>query len=213
MVKAAGCGSAIRRFKSGHSPKKELFTRKIKKIKLNDFVTTLCHEMIHVKQYARKEINGVELRRAYSISSVPATNKITVGVKKVTDGIFSVYANEKIKVGDVLEVMPPEGRFVFEPTNSAKHVAAFVAGSGITPILSMMKTSNSSFTLIYGNKTIESTVAEFEQTFRDGDEDWKILEKGLNQKTIIGVNHYELFSDIKEEWKLIHKNGLKALKE
>lgn len=110
-----------------------------------------------------KEINGVELRRAYSISSVPATNKITVGVKKVTDGIFSVYANEKIKVGDVLEVMPPDGRFVFEPTNSAKHVAAFVAGSGITPIMSIAETVlkshlNSTFVLVYGNQNTEEVM-------------------------------------------------------
>ena len=110
-----------------------------------------------------KVIDGVELRRAYSISSVPAINKITVGVKKVTDGIFSVYANEKIKVGDVLEVMPPEGRFVFEPSNSAKHVAAFVAGSGITPIMSIAETVlkshlNSTFVLVYGNQNADEVM-------------------------------------------------------
>ena len=110
-----------------------------------------------------KVINGVELRRAYSISSVPASNKITVGVKKVTDGIFSAYANDIIKVGDVLEVMPPEGRFVFEPTNSAKHVGAFVAGSGITPIMSIAETVlkshlNSTFVLVYGNQSPDETM-------------------------------------------------------
>tara|TARA_R110002050_G_scaffold15706_4_gene48129 strand:+ start:20964 stop:22013 length:1050 start_codon:yes stop_codon:yes gene_type:complete len=114
-----------------------------------------------------KVIDGVELRRAYSISSVPAINKITVGVKKVTDGIFSVYANEKIKVGDVLEVMPPEGRFVFEPSNSAKHVAAFVAGSGITPIMSIAETVlkshlNSTFVLVYGNQNADEVMFSME---------------------------------------------------
>lgn len=110
-----------------------------------------------------KIINGVELRRAYSISSVPASGKITVGVKRITDGTFSVYANDKIKVGDVLEVMPPEGRFVFEPTNSAKNVAAFVAGSGITPIMSIAETVlkshlNSTFVLVYGNQNIDEVM-------------------------------------------------------
>ncbi|ADV48868.1 ferredoxin--NADP reductase [Cellulophaga sp. E16_2] len=110
-----------------------------------------------------KEINGVEVRRAYSISSVPASGKITVGVKKITDGTFSVYANDNIKVGDVLEVMPPEGRFVFQPSNSAKHVAAFVAGSGITPIMSIAETVlkshlNSTFVLVYGNQNTEEVM-------------------------------------------------------
>ncbi|WP_405247617.1 2Fe-2S iron-sulfur cluster-binding protein [Cellulophaga sp. Asnod2-G02] len=110
-----------------------------------------------------KKINGVEVRRAYSISSVPASGKITVGVKKITDGTFSVYANDKIKVGDVLEVMPPEGRFIFQPSNAAKHVAGFVAGSGITPIMSIAETVlkshlNSTFVLVYGNQNADEVM-------------------------------------------------------
>ena len=110
-----------------------------------------------------KEINGVEVRRAYSISSIPASGKITVGVKKITDGTFSVYANDKIKVGDVLEVMPPEGRFIFQPSNAAKHVAGFVAGSGITPIMSIAETVlkshlNSTFVLVYGNQNADEVM-------------------------------------------------------
>ncbi|QXP56513.1 ferredoxin--NADP reductase [Cellulophaga sp. HaHa_2_95] len=126
-----------------------------------------------------KEINGVEVRRAYSISSIPASGKITVGVKKITDGTFSVYANDKIKVGDVLEVMPPEGRFIFQPSNAAKHVAGFVAGSGITPIMSIAETVlkshlNSTFVLVYGNqnadevmfsKEIEALQKQYENRF------------------------------------------------
>jgi len=126
-----------------------------------------------------KEINGVEVRRAYSISSIPASGKITVGVKKITDGTFSVYANDKIKVGDVLEVMPPEGRFIFQPNNAAKHVAGFVAGSGITPIMSIAETVlkshlNSTFVLVYGNqnadevmfsKEIEALQKQYENRF------------------------------------------------
>ena len=65
----------------------------------------------------RKEIKGKELRRAYSISSSPKKDFITIGVKKVDRGGFSDYANTQLKVGDSLEVMPPEGRFVFKPQN------------------------------------------------------------------------------------------------
>ena len=88
----------------------------------------------------KKEIKGIELRRAYSISSSPSCGNITIGVKKVDKGGFSDYANSKISAGDVLEVMPPEGRFLFKPTDKVKNVAAFAAGSGITPIISIART-------------------------------------------------------------------------
>ncbi len=108
-------------------------------------------------------VNGQELRRAYSISSAPSSGKLTVGIKKMTNGTFSVYANEQLKAGDVLEVMPPEGRFVFEQTSSAKNVAAFAAGSGITPIMSIAQTvleshSENQFVLVFGNQSAEETM-------------------------------------------------------
>ncbi|SHI31491.1 ring-1,2-phenylacetyl-CoA epoxidase subunit PaaE [Arenibacter nanhaiticus] len=111
----------------------------------------------------KKELKGKELRRAYSISSSPTAGAITIGVKKVDKGGFSDYANTKIKAGDVLEVMPPEGRFVFKPTDKAKNIAAFAAGSGITPIISIARTvlaSNpkSKFVLVYGNKSYKETM-------------------------------------------------------
>lgn len=107
-------------------------------------------------------LNDKELRRAYSISSPPSSGKITVGIKKVEDGTFSVYANESLKAGDTLEVMPPEGRFVFEGT-APKKIAAFAAGSGITPIMSIAQTvleSNpeSTFVLVFGNQSPEETM-------------------------------------------------------
>lgn len=110
----------------------------------------------------RKEINGTELRRAYSISSAPSSGKLTVGIKKVTGGSFSVYANEQLKAGDTLEVMPPEGRFVFEPKANTT-VAAFAAGSGITPIMSIAQTvlethESNRFVLVFGNQTPEETM-------------------------------------------------------
>ncbi|MET6989565.1 2Fe-2S iron-sulfur cluster-binding protein [Sediminicola arcticus] len=111
----------------------------------------------------KKEIKGIELRRAYSISSSPSCGNITIGVKKVDKGGFSDYANSKISAGDVLEVMPPEGRFLFKPTDKVKNVAAFAAGSGITPIISIARTVLASnpknkFMLVYGNKSYKETM-------------------------------------------------------
>ena len=68
----------------------------------------------------KKELNGAELRRAYSISSAPSSGTLTVGIKKMENGTFSKFANESIKPGDILEVMVPEGRFVFEPMMNPK---------------------------------------------------------------------------------------------
>ena len=111
----------------------------------------------------KKEIKGKELRRAYSISSSPKRDYITIGVKRVDKGGFSEYANTKLKVGDVLEVMPPEGRFIFKRSDSPKNVAAFAAGSGITPIMSILKAElasnpNNKFVLVYGNKSNTETM-------------------------------------------------------
>ncbi|MFH6603038.1 2Fe-2S iron-sulfur cluster-binding protein [Maribacter algicola] len=111
----------------------------------------------------KKEIKGKELRRAYSISSLPKSDTITIGVKKVDKGGFSDYANTKLKVGDILEVMPPEGRFVFSPNPNPKKMAAFAAGSGITPIMSIARSvlksnATNQFVLVYGNKSTEETM-------------------------------------------------------
>ena len=111
----------------------------------------------------KKELKGKELRRAYSISSSPTKNSITIGVKKIDRGGFSDYANTKLAMGDVLEVMPPEGRFVYDQTNSRKNIVAFAAGSGITPIMSIAQTVLNShpeniFVLVYGNRSEEETM-------------------------------------------------------
>lgn len=111
----------------------------------------------------KKEIKGKELRRAYSISSSPKSDTITIGIKKVDKGGFSDYANTKLAVGDILEVMPPEGRFVFKPSENPKTIAAFAAGSGITPIMSIAKTvmdshPKNTFVLVYGNKSEKETM-------------------------------------------------------
>lgn len=103
-------------------------------------------------------INGEEIRRDYSICSSTNSGDLTVAVKAVENGTFSTYANEKLSVGDVLEVAEPNGRFVFEANKErTRTIAAFAAGSGITPILGIAKTlledePFSNFILVYGNK-------------------------------------------------------------
>ncbi|MCB0458192.1 MAG: ferredoxin--NADP reductase [Flavobacteriaceae bacterium] len=107
---------------------------------------------------------GKELRRSYSLCSAANSDSWQIGIKKVSGGAFSVYANEVLKVGDVLEVMPPQGHFVLQ-TNPANnnHYIAFAAGSGITPVMSMIKTvlaeePQSTFTLVYGNQSMAETM-------------------------------------------------------
>src|SRR5690606_7451320 len=107
-------------------------------------------------------INGVEVRRSYSISSSPKSNELRVVVKAVESGLFSNYVTQHLQVGDVLEVAPPEGKFILENTN-AKVIVGIAAGSGITPIISLAKdtlesATDTTFILIYGNKTAEDTI-------------------------------------------------------
>lgn len=109
------------------------------------------------------QFKGEEIRRSYSLCSMPGSNEFKVTVKEVPNGGFSVYANNLLKAGDVLNVHPPEGKFVFEPGSVARNYAAFAAGSGITPILSIIKTvlvkePGSNFVLAYGNRTVEGTI-------------------------------------------------------
>ncbi|MDT0685493.1 ferredoxin--NADP reductase [Autumnicola psychrophila] len=105
-----------------------------------------------------------EVRRAYSICSAPGSEDFKVTVKEVEGGKFSVIANNKLKAGDTLEVHPPEGKFVLTPAEGEiNNYAAFAAGSGITPVLSIIKTvlkeePKSRFILTYGNKSPEETI-------------------------------------------------------
>ena len=109
-------------------------------------------------------LDGKEIRRAYSICSSPNSNELRIAIKSVNNGYFSKFANENLKTGDILEVGHPEGKFTFEPNDERqKNYAAFVAGSGITPVMSILQSvlenePNSSFILLYGNKTPEETI-------------------------------------------------------
>lgn len=112
----------------------------------------------------RKDINGEELRRSYSICTSPTDHEIRVAIKAVDGGRFSSWANSHLKPGDTLELMPPTGRFNtrLDPSSRKKYLA-FAAGSGITPIISIIKTTlqtepQSSFTLVYGNRYRRSII-------------------------------------------------------
>jgi ring-1,2-phenylacetyl-CoA epoxidase subunit PaaE len=108
----------------------------------------------------KKELNGREVRRSYSICSDPNTDILKIAVKAVEGGTFSVFATTLLHEGDKLEVSTPEGRFTLKP-ESGKNYIGFAAGSGITPIMSMIKASlhdDSTFTLIYGNKSVNDAI-------------------------------------------------------
>ena len=112
----------------------------------------------------KTKIGGEEVRRSYSICSSPLDDELRVAVKKVPQGVFSTYANEILKAGDQLDVMPPIGKF-FTPLlpEQKKNYVGFAAGSGITPLLSIIKTTlqteqESTFTLVYGNRNRHSII-------------------------------------------------------
>ncbi len=119
----------------------------------------------------RADLDGEDTRRSYSICSSMDDGEIRVAVKKVDGGRFSTYANEELKPGMSLQVMAPEGRFVAEPNANACHnLVAFAAGSGITPVLSIIKTTlqrepGSNFTLFYGNR--DSACVLFREELED----------------------------------------------
>jgi ring-1,2-phenylacetyl-CoA epoxidase subunit PaaE len=86
-------------------------------------------------------LDGAEVRRSYSICAGLDDNELRVAIKKVGGGRFSRWANDALKAGDRIDVMTPDGRFtVALDAAHAKHYVAFAAGSGITPILSLVKT-------------------------------------------------------------------------
>ncbi|MCI4665496.1 MAG: 2Fe-2S iron-sulfur cluster-binding protein [Neomegalonema sp.] len=121
----------------------------------------------------RREFDGVELRRNYSICAGKDDGVLQVGIKRVEGGAFSTWANEQLKVGDRIEAMPPMGAFhtPIEP-DVEKHYLGFAGGSGITPVLSILKTAlarepKSRFTLVYANRAISTIM------FREELEDLK----------------------------------------
>lgn len=116
----------------------------------------------------KKDINGKEVRRSYSLCSAPASGDHTVVVKQIPNGVFSTYANQELKVGDQIEVGKPAGNFYLEPKpERKKYYTLIAAGSGITPIYSILKTilleeKESKVMLFYGNKSPELTIFKAE---------------------------------------------------
>ena len=143
----------------------------------------------------RATINGGEVRRTYSICSSPFDHQLKVAIKKVEGGLFSVFANDLLTHKDILEVMPPIGSFYTTlHASNQKNYIAFAAGSGITPVLSIIKTTlatepHSSFTLVYGNKS-RSSIIFFEEL------------EGLKNKFINRFNLIHILSREKTDAKL-----------
>ena len=133
----------------------------------------------------RRRFEDEELRRSYSICAGRDEGVLKVGIKRVDGGCFSTWANESLKVGDRLEAMPPMGAF-FTPLEpeAARHYLGFAGGSGITPVLSIIKTvlarePRSRFTLVYANRQISSIM------FREELEDLKNLH--LDRLSVLHV--------------------------
>jgi len=112
----------------------------------------------------RADIGGEEIRRNYSLCVAPQDNQVKVTVKRIAGGAFSNWANDVLKPGDALDVMPPHGSFTWDfAPGAANHYVGFAGGSGITPVMSLLKTAlltepDSRFTLFYGNRDSQSVI-------------------------------------------------------
>jgi len=135
----------------------------------------------------RATIDGKDVRRSYSISSsqnaYAQNGTLEVGIRPVQGGVFSNWAASKLKVGDVLRVMPADGRFIVQRPR-AIHRVGFAAGSGITPILSILSSTleeqtESKFTLVYGNRRMDSVM--FNEALQD------LKDRYPNRLTLIHV--------------------------
>ena len=132
-------------------------------------------------------IGGHQVRRSYSICSTlsiyRARAELSIGIRPMQDGVFSTWAARAIRAGDNLSVMPPEGRFVSDRPK-ALHRVGFAAGSGITPILSVMATAleeqpEAKFTLVYGNRSMASVM--FNEALQD------LKDRFANRLTLIHI--------------------------
>lgn len=125
----------------------------------------------------RRDFDGQEIRRSYSICAGQNDGALQVGIKRVAGGAFSTWANAELTVGDTVEAMPPMGNFYAGADTDTPHYLAFAGGSGITPILSILRTGleaepEARFTLVYANRNPNTIM------FREALEDLKNLHLG-----------------------------------
>ncbi len=112
----------------------------------------------------RHYVDGQEIRRSYSICSTPDEKELRIAVKEVEGGVFSSFANRQLRIGDTVDVLPPTGRFSIETNpNAGRCYLAFAAGSGITPVFSLIKNilatePLSEVSLVYGNKSRDTII-------------------------------------------------------
>jgi len=112
----------------------------------------------------RAEIGGEDVRRNYSLCVAPADGELKVTVKRIAGGLFSNWANDNLRAGAAIDVMPPHGSFTWDfEAGAANHYVGFAGGSGITPVMSLLRTAlieepESRFTLVYGNRDSQSVI-------------------------------------------------------
>lgn len=171
-------------------------------------------EFINEYQYTQGQyvtlkmaIAGEEIRRSYSLCSSPnADSDFRIAAKKVKDGRMSVYLNENLKIGDVVEVMTPMGNFYHLKSVKNKNIVLFAGGSGITPMLSIIKTllledDSCPLTLFYGNQNEEATIFNNELN--------SISAKHADRFTLISVldqapsNHPALYTGLMTKEKVL----------
>jgi len=141
----------------------------------------------------RRDFDGTELRRNYSICTGPDDGMLQIGIKRVVGGAFSTWAISELKIGDRIDAMPPSGQF-FSPLepDKARHYLMFAGGSGITPILSNLRTvlarePKSSVTLVYANRAVSTIM------FREELEDLKDSHlHRLNLIHILGLDSQDI---------------------
>lgn len=158
----------------------------------------------------QKIVNGELLRRAYSISSSPKSKEIRVTVKAIKDGKFSVFANTRLKEGDIIDVSIPEGKFILNTDSKhRKNYLGFAAGSGITPVLSMIKSvleteKDSKFILVYGSKSDDQTIFkakldELSKSFPNNFEVNYVFSQKLSDYALSGRINKKIVSEITQK--------------
>lgn len=155
----------------------------------------------------KADINGEDIRRSYSISSARGED-LRVAVKQISKGVFSSYANNELKEGQSIEVMPPTGNFILKNQSAGKTSVFVAAGSGITPVLSMLKetlsNSEEDAVLIYGNKDLNSVIykGEIEQlmdTYGDRLNMHYVISRDDTYEGLKGRINAEIVTTITEE--------------